>query len=169
MRFLDDNHVVVGWKHQDINGGIDSDIISLKNYARCCVLLTFGDITAGVDADIALTANDDVSGTHSVTMNNYTYRKSAGSTSDDSWSDDATITDSKIDLVLGGEITPSDDGCVVVIPLDAADILGAGSSYTYNCLRVSSSDPGQSTTCGCHFILSGPRHSTDSPATAITD
>ena len=40
MKFLDNNHIVNGWVHVDINGvGATSDIISMKNYNHCCIVL----------------------------------------------------------------------------------------------------------------------------------
>ena len=171
MRFLDDHHVVRGWIHQDANsGGVNSDVVCLKNYARCAIVLEFADTDASGDADITILACDDVAASHTVAINNFVYRKSAASTSDDSFAAAATITDSKIDYVSGGEIVPNtDDNKLVVIDIDAAQVLAAGTSYVYDCLQVTFGDPGQACNVGCLFILSEPRHAGETLPSAIVD
>ena len=58
MKFLDDHHIVQGWIHGDANGGgKTSDIISLKDYAHCAIVLDFGNMTAGGDSDIVVYAS----------------------------------------------------------------------------------------------------------------
>ena len=40
MKFLDDNLIVSGWVHVDINGGAKtSDVVSLKNYNHVAIVL----------------------------------------------------------------------------------------------------------------------------------
>lgn len=171
MRFLDDHHIVQGWIHADANGaGKTSDIISLKNYAHCAIVLDFGNMTAGGDSDIVVYASDDVAGTHTVALNNYTVRKSPATTADDVFAAAATMTDSKIDLVAGGDIIPdTDDNKLVVIDIDAAQVLAAGTSYVYDCLYVTFGNPGQGCPVGCKFILTGPRSAAATLPSAIVD
>ena len=169
MKLLDDHHVVSGWAPVDVNGGLSSDYVSLKNYNRVTVLLSFGLITVGSDADIVLTASDDVAATHTVALNNYKYRKSPGTTASDTFAAEATIADSKIDLVAGGEITCDDDGCIVAIELTGADLKAAGTSYVYDCIKVAIGNPGQPVLCSCLFILSDARYAADTLPSAIID
>lgn len=171
MKLLDQVHIVNGWTHADVNGaGVTSDIVSMKNYNRLTILLDFGNTTAGGDADITVSACDDVAGTHSAAMNNYTMRKSPASTSDDAFAAEVTITDSKIDYVAGGEIVPNtDDYCMVAIELDGAQVRGASSTYEMDCVKIAIGNPGQGCPVGCKFILSEPRHAGDTMPSAITD
>jgi len=113
-----------------------------------------------------------VSATHSTAMNNFTYRKAAGTTGtdEDVFAASATITDSKIDYVAAGEIVPdTDDDCLVVIDIDAAEVKAAGTSYNYDCVKVAMGDPGQGCPVGCKFILSQPRYAGATMATALED
>ena len=77
--------------------------------------------------DIAIQACDDVAATHTVAINNFTFRKSAATTSDDAFSAAVTITDSKLDYVVFGDIVPNTcDNSIVVIDIDAAQVKAAG-------------------------------------------
>lgn len=171
MKFCEEHHIVNGWSHADINGaGVSSDIVSLKNFAHASIILDFGDTTAGGDADIVVRAADDVAASHSVALNNYTIRKSPGSAADDVFAAEVEIADSKIDYEAGGEIVPdTDDNCIVVIDVDAAQVKAAGNDYDYDCLYVTFGDPGQGCPVGCKIILSGPRHAGETMPSAITD
>ena len=111
---------------------------------------------------------DDVAGTHTVAINNFTVRKSPATTADDAFAAAVTMTDSKIDFVAGGDIIPdTDDNNIVVIDIDAAQVLAAGTSYVYDCLYITVPSPGQATPVGCKFILSGPRDASSTMPTAI--
>jgi hypothetical protein len=171
MKLLDELHIVQGWVHTNINGGgAESDVVSLKNYSHCAIVLDFGNMTAGGNGDVVIRAADDVAHTHSVALNNFTMRKSPASASDDGFAEEVMIADSKIDLVAGGEIVPdTDDNSLVVIDVDAVQVRAAGSDYEYDCLYVTFSDPGQATPVGCKFILSGPRHAAETMPSAIID
>jgi hypothetical protein len=170
MNFLDENHIVKGWLFADINGGISSDIVSLKNWSHAAIVLDFANTTAGGDADFTILACDDVAASHTVAINNFTMRSSVATTADDTFAAAVTITDSKIDYVAGGEIIPDTcDNSIVVIDIDASQVKAAGTSYNYDCLQVTFGNPGQGCPCGCKFILSGPRHATASMPSAIVD
>ena len=171
MKFLDTHHIVNGWTHADVTGGATtSDIISLAKYNHVAIVLDFGNCTAGGDSDIAVVASDDVSASHTATLATLNFRKSPGTTASDTFATEVTVTDSKIDYVAAGDIVPdTDDNCIVVIELDAADVLGAGTSYVYDCLYVTFSNPGQATPVGCTFILSEPRYAGATLPSAIAD
>jgi hypothetical protein len=171
MQFLDEHHIVNGWTHGDANGaGKVSDIVSLKNWSHVAIVLDFGNMTAGGDADIVVYACDDVAPSNVVALNNYTFRKSPGSTASDAFAAPVTITDSKIDLVAGGDIIPdTDDNSIVVIDVDAAQVLAAGTAFVYDCIKIAIPSPGQATPVGCKFVLSGPRHAAAVMASVIID
>ena len=171
MNFLDNHHVVQGWVHADANGGGKaSDVVSLKNFNHVTILLDFGNMTAGGDADITLLACDNVAASHTKALNNFVMRKSPGSTASDAFAAEVEITDSKIDLVAAGDVIPdTDDNCLVVIDLDGAAIRGADDDYEYDCLKVTIASPGQVTPVGCKFILSDPRYASGSMPSAIVD
>lgn len=169
MKFLEENHIVNGWTHVDINGGAkSSDVISLANYDHCTIVLDFGNTTAGGDADIAVLACDDLTPSHTVAINNFTVRKSPGTTSDDVFAAAATMTDSKADYVAAGDVVPDTcDNSLVVIDVDASAVKAAGTTYDYDCLQVTFGNPGQGCPVGCKFILSKPRHAAAVMPTAI--
>ena len=167
MNFLDNHHIVEGWAPVDINGGAKtSDYISMENYGQCSILLNFGATDSGSDVDIAINASDDVSGSNTAAINNYTLRKS---TTSDTWATAVSISDSKIDYVSGGDIVPdTDDDTLVLIEINAADVRGASTSYDMSCLCVSFPNPSNGTVVGCTFILSEPRYGGATPVTAIS-
>jgi len=171
MKFLDDNLIVNGWVHVDINGGTKtSDVVSLKNYNHVAIVLDFGNTAASADVDIAVYASDDVAMTHTVALNNYTFRKSPATTSSDSFAAEVVITDSKIDYVAAGDVVPNtDDNCIVVIEIDAVNLKTAGTSYDYDCIYLVFPNPSQACPVGCKFILSQPRHAADTLPSAIID
>ena len=171
MKFLDNHHIVNGWTVIDINGGAKaSDVVSLKNWGHVAIVLDFGACTAGPDVDITVYASDDVAKTHTVALDDYTFRKSPGTTSSDTFAAEVEITDAKLDYVAGGDIEPdTDDDSIVVIELDAAQVKAAGTDYNYDCVYVSFANPGQVTLCGCKFILSEPRYAAATMPSAIVD
>jgi hypothetical protein len=171
MKFCEENHIVNGWVHADINGsGVTSDVISLKNYGHVAIVLDFGNTTAGGDADITVYAADDVAGTHTAAMNNYVLRKSPGSTSDDAFAAEVAIADSKIDYVAGGEIVPNtDDDSIVVIDIEATQVKAASDDYSMDCVYVTFGNPGAGCPVGCKFILSQPRYAAGTLPSAIAD
>ena len=171
MRFLEENHIVRGWLPADINGvGATSDIISLKNYNRCTIVLDFAASDAAANVDITISGCDDVVGTHSAAINNYTFRKSAATTADDSFSDEATITDSKMDYVAAGDIVPDTcDNSIVVIDVPASLVKASSTTYVMDCLKVAFANPGQACNVGCLFILSEPRFASTTMPSAIID
>ncbi len=171
MKFLDENTIVNGWVHADINGaGAASDIISLKNWNRVAIVLDFGNTALAGDADIVVNAHDDVAGTHTKAIATLKFRKSPATTSDDLFAAEVTVTDSKLDYVLAGDIVPNtDDNKLVVIQLDAAEVRAAGTDYEYDCLGVTMGDPGQACPVGCKFILSEPRYAGAAVPSAIVD
>jgi hypothetical protein len=171
MKLLDNVHIVNGWTHADANGaGLTSDIVSMKNYNRLTIVLDFGNTAPGGDADITISACDDVAGTHSAALNNYSMRKSPGSAADDAFAEEVAIADSKIDYVAGGEIVPNtDDNCLVVVELDGAAVRAASDTYEMDCVQVSIGSPGQSCPVGCKFILSEPRNAGATLPSAIVD
>jgi hypothetical protein len=171
MKFLDNHHIVRGWVGANITGaGATSDIVSLKNYNHCTIILDFGATDLAADVDITVYACDDVAASHSAAINNFTFRKSAATTADDSFSTATTITDSKLDYVLAGDVVPNDcDNSIVVIDVPASLVRAASTTYEMDCVKIAFPNPGQNCTVGCLFILSEPRHAAATMPSAIAD
>jgi hypothetical protein len=171
MKFLEEHHIVRGWLPANINGsGATSDIVSLKNYNHVTIILDFAATDAAADVDIVVQACSDVAAAHTAAIASLTFRKSAATTSDDSFSDPVTVTDSKLDYVAAGDIVPdTDDNKIVVIDIDGPQVRGADDDYEYDCLRVVFPNPGQACTVGCLFILSEPRYAAATMPSAIID
>lgn len=166
MQFLERNHIVPGFCPIDINGGKDSDVISMKNYNHVAILLELGVIHGSADADITIYGCDDVAHTNAVALATIKFRKMSAT---DTWAAAVSVTDSKLDLVTAGDIDPATNNQLVVIDLDAVEVKKISADYEIDCLYVSISDPGQSVIASCMFVLSEPRYGSDSMPSAIVD
>ena len=134
-------HVEILWNPISTNHPVlTSDRIKLSEWDHVTLLIHFGAIASGLDSDITVVASDADSTTHQATLATIRYRLKKSTAA---WGEMTSVTDSKIDIVAGGEIVPStDDNCVLAIEIDTAEILALSTTYDMDWLQVSISDGG---------------------------
>lgn len=110
------------------------DRIKLSDYDHVSILVHIGAMASGLDADLTITASTDDGTTGATVLDVIKYRKKvlAGD-----WGEMTSVTDSKIDIAAGGEVVPvTDNGTLLCIEIDTADIKGLSSTYDLDWLTV---------------------------------
>lgn len=163
-----ERHVEIGYAPQTsgANTAVPSDYVNLRDWDHLTILLHIGSLSnSSFDGDITVTAADDNAGSHTTSLATINYRVKLSTAA---WGAMAQVTDSKLDVVSGGEIGVADN-TLVAIEIDTADILALSSTYDYTHVLVTMGG-GTSTytsTTGCLFVLSKGRYSYDPPASAL--
>jgi hypothetical protein len=160
-----ERHVEILWNPVSTNHPVlNSDYINMRDWDHATLLIHFGAIATGLDSDLTVIADSANSSTdpHTLATINYRLKKSTAA-----WGEMTSVTDSKIDIVAGGEIVPStDDNTVLAIEIDTAELnaLHEGMDHFY----VSISDGGAyAYVSSAVAILSKGRYSYDPPASAL--
>lgn len=160
-------HVEILWNPVSTNHPVlDSDYVNMRDFDHVTLLIHFGAIASGLDSDLTIVAADDNAGTHPAVLATINYRKKKSTAA---WGTMTQVTDSKIDIVAGGEVVPStDDNTVLAIEIDGADILALSSAYNMTHVMVSISDGGAyAYVSSAVAVLSKGSILTDPPASAL--
>jgi len=170
--FLQTHHIVPGWLDRiwSDTTALDGDIVSLKCYEQVGVLIQISAIASVPDTDLSFYACTDVAGSNATAIATITYRKMATT---DTWTQPVTVTDSKLDIVAGGDIVPGTDE-LVFVEFNGAEINNASTTVkNLDCFFVRLSggglDAGSTIACSATYFLWPCRYNTLSMPTAITD
>lgn len=144
-------HVVNALAPVDINGGVNTDVWSMKNYSKASILIQMG-VTGGAST-VTVEACDDFtpSNTTAIAFAVYKEETAAGDT-----------LGARVAATTSGFAASTNNGIMYVIEVDAAEL-----PVGYPNLRVAFSDPSGATFASCAAILSGPRYGGPESATAI--
>jgi len=142
-----------------------SSIVNLRDWDHVTFILQLGTVHNSSDGDITIvgsSANDGTTDAAVLATINYRIKLATAA-----WGAMAQVTDSKLDLVSGGDIDVS-DGQMVAIEVDAADIKALSSTVDLDwvCLKISAT--GQTDVWGGVIILSRGRYTQDPPVLAGT-
>lgn len=148
------------------NTAVTSDYVSLAGWDHVSILLHIGAVSsASFDGDITVTAANDNAGSQTATLATINYRIKLATAA---WGAMAQVTDSKLDVVTGGDVGVAAD-TVVLIEIDSADILALSTTYnmTHVMVTMGGGTSSYTSTTGCLFVLSKGRYLTDPPASAL--
>lgn len=144
-------HVVPMLHPVDINGGKNSDVVSMANHAHIDIIVDLG-VTGGATT-VTVEECDDFAASNSTAIAFDIYKEETAS-------GDTLAT--RVAATSSGVALSTNDGVYYVIPIDANQ-LSAG----YPNLRVVLSDPSGETFGTVLGVLSGSRYAKDANATAI--
>lgn len=153
MNIAEEAHVVNILSPQDVDGGVESDVFSMKNYGHATIIVTAG--TTDADAgNITIEECDDFTPSNDTAIG-FTYYKEETDGEDTLSTKQTAASDEEIDVSGNDDIT-------YVIEIDAAEL-----SDGYPNLILKWSDPNGATFGSAVAILSGARYAKESSATAI--
>ena len=153
MNIAEEAHVVNILSPQDIDGGVESDVFSMKNHGHVTIIVTAG-TTAADAGNITIEECDDFTPTNDTAIG-FTYYKEETDGGDTLSAKQTAASDGKIDVSANDNIT-------YVTEIDAAEL-----SDGYPNLILKCSDPGGATYGSAVAILTGARYAKQSSATAI--
>jgi hypothetical protein len=162
----------VGAQHVEIlvnpasvsNTKVTSDSINLRDWDHVTLLLHFGSIHDSLDSDLTIYGDSDASLSDTTALATINYRVKICTAA---WGSMAQVTDSKLDVVSGGDIGVDDDQ-LVAIEIDTADILALSSSVNLDYVHFEMSAGGAyAYLLGAVAILSKGRYTQDPPASAL--
>ena len=165
--FLSDHHIIAGiYPVADFAaGGVNSDIVSLKNYRRATFLVYTGAVE---DADISnlvtVEACDDTTPTNSTAMA-FHRRYCLSSTTVDTWGALTAATSSGYNFANQSDAGVANVMWLVEVTADEVEAAAAGYEYVRLCIAETAN---KTITGGCICILSDPRYPGAVPQTAIT-
>ncbi len=160
-------HVEILWNPISVNNAAKaSDYINLAGYDHISMMFHFGAIASGFDGDLTIIADSASSSTHANTLATIKYRLKKSTAQ---WGAMTSVTDSKIDIVAGGEIVPStDDNCILLVEIDTADLLALDTTYNMQYVWVNISDGGAyAYVSSAVAILSKGRYRAHQPDSAL--
>lgn len=135
----------------DINGGVNSDVFSMKDCSHVSILIQLG-VTGGATT-ITVEECDDFTPSNSTAIAfKYAAEETAG----------GDTLGSLTDATVSGFAASTNDGIFYVIEIDAEDL-----SEGYPCLRVCFSDPSGSTIGSAVAVLTGLSYQGDQTRTQI--
>ena len=146
------------------NTEVVGDAVRLDRANRVDFLISLGAMHNSLDSDITVIGANDGAGAASAVFATLNYRTKVGTAAWGAWQQ---VTDSKIDVVTGGEIDPAaDDNMILNISVSAAELqdvsatakyvnfaISAGGQYAYLVSAVS--------------VLTGLRYSDDIPPVLV--
>jgi len=135
-------HVVNILPPQDIDGGANSDVFSMKRYAHASIIIAAGSMAAA--STVTVEECDDFVPTNSTAIA-FSYYKEETSGGD-------TLSTKQSATAAGFAMT-TNNNTMYTIELDAAQL-----SDGYPCVRVVFSDPSGSDTVSAVAVLSGGRY-----------
>ncbi|MBU1778002.1 MAG: hypothetical protein KJ899_15360 [Gammaproteobacteria bacterium] len=146
------------------NATVTSDAVSLRDWDHLTILLHFGTMTTSLDCDLTIYGDTAASATHNTALATINFRKM---TTSDTWGAITTVTDSKLDIAAGGDITISSNQ-LVAIEIDAAEILALSTTYDLRFVYFTIDAGGAyAYILGAQAILSRGTRMSDIPATVI--
>lgn len=142
------------------------DKFNLNGYDHVSILVHIGAMASGLNADLTITASTDDGVTGATVLDVIHYRKKVGTAA---WGEMTSVTDSKIDIVAGGEVVPvTDDGTMLCIEIDAAQIKALSTTYDLDWLTVAIGQGGAyAYVSGAIAVFSKGRFMTDPPQAQI--
>jgi len=161
MDFLADHHIVNGlYPVADaFASSATTDYVSLKNYRRATFVIHTGDATAGTaNGVITVLAASDAAATGAGAVA-FKYRRSASSTTVDTWGALTDATASGVAMTAG-------DNQMYVVEVTADQVEGVDPGNPFIALKVTE-DTNDPIVAGIICILSEPRYGTGTPVTAI--
>jgi hypothetical protein len=144
-------HVVNALAPVDINGGVNSDVWSMKDWDHASVVISLGVTGAASTVTLQECDNFTPSNSTAIAFDYYSETTAAG----DTLSTKSTATTS-------GFATSTNDGVFYVVEIDSAEL-----SDGYPNLRVCFSNPSASTFASVAVVLSGGRNACEASGTAI--
>lgn len=144
-------HLVNALPPVDINGGVNTDIWSMKGHSHASIIISMG--VTGAASTVTLQECDDFtpSSSAAIAFDYYSETTDSGDT-----------LGAKTSATASGFATSTNNNIMYVIEVDASQ-LSAG----FPCLRVCFSDPSAATFATVQVVLSGSRYGGDQNATAI--
>ena len=143
-----------------------SDRINLNGYDHVSILVDIGAMASSLDADVVITASTDDGVTGATVLDVIHYRKKVLTAA---WGAMTSVTDGKIDIVAGGEVVPvTDDGTLLCIEIDSAQIKALSTTYDLDWLTVEIGQGGAyAYVSGAIAVFSKGRFMTDPPQAQI--
>ncbi len=144
-------HLVQALAPVDIDGGVSTDVWTMRNYGHCDILVALG-VTGGAST-IIVEECDDFTPTTSpaIAFSYYAEATASGDT-----------LGARTAATAAGFATSTNDGVFYVISVDASELADG-----YPAIRLTFSDPGAATFCAVLAVLSGARYANVESATAI--
>lgn len=143
------------------NAEAAGNVVSIRDWDHVTILINFGSFTSSLDADLTITASTAVDGTtNATTLATINFRKDDGS---GTWGAITQVTDSKLDIVAGGDIALTAN-TQVAIEIDAAEIKALSTSVDLNYVHFDIAAGGAyAYYVSAVYILSRGRYTQDIP------
>lgn len=141
-----------------------SDVINLKDCPVATIVIQFGAMHDSLDMDIQVLSHNSTTASGGEAISTLRYRKQVTTGTWGSW---ATVTDSKIDVVSGGEIDPTtDDNCIVEIEVRASELEAqeSGDKYIYTNYTAGGA---YAYLVASHIVLNNQRYQAAVPESAV--
>lgn len=146
-----DGHPVNILAPVDINGGVNTDVFSMKNHSHVSIIIQLG--VTGAASTVTLEECDDFVPTNSTAINFEVYKEETAS---------GDTLGARVSVAAAGFATSTNDGVFYVIELDASELL-----VDFPNVRLVFSDPSAATFVSVVAVLSGSRYGKEQSATAI--
>ena len=164
--FLYDHHIVAGlYPVADaFAGGVDTDVVSLKNYRRATLVVMTGVVEdTGTSNLVTIKACTDAAKTNATTMA-YVRRFCASSTTVDTWEALATVAAAGYNFADRADAGVDNTIWVAEVTADGVGAAFADANFVYATIA----ETANKTLTACAFwILSEPRYPQSIPLTAI--
>jgi hypothetical protein len=152
INIAEECHVINILSPQDVDGGVESDVFSMKNHGHATIIVTAG--TTNSDAgNITIEECDNFTPSNSTAIAFSYYKEET---------DGGDTLSAKQSATTAGIDVSANDNTTHVIEIDAAELTDG-----YPNLRLCWSDPGGATYGSAVAILSGTRYAKSESATAI--
>lgn len=145
-------HVVNALPPVDLNGGKNTDVINLKNYAHVSFIVQIG-VSGGAVPTVKVQECDDAVPTNTTDIAFAAYKEETA---------DGDTLGARTAIAATGLALSTNNNIFYVIEVDASQLTDG-----YDWVRLSFSDPAASVIGSVVAILSGPRYANDQSATAI--
>ena len=146
------------------NATATSDVINMKDCPVATIVLQFGALHDSSDSDLVVLGNDSTTASGGTALATLKYRIQETTGTWGAWT---KVTDSKIDIVTGGDIDPATaDDAIMEIELNASDIEAGttGDKYFYMTLSA----PGQTSwNLSAHAVMNNQRYQADIPESVV--
>jgi len=146
------------------NAAATSACINMTACPVATIVIQFGSLHDSSDSDITVLADANTTASGGTALATLRYRTQLAAGTWDAWT---TVTDSKIDIVTGGDIDPvTADNTIMEIELNAVDLESALTGAKYFYLNLSA--PGQTTwNLAAHVVLNNQRYQAVVPESAV--
>jgi hypothetical protein len=145
-------HVVNALPPIDLNGGVNSDVWSMKNHGHATIIIQIG-VSAGAVPTFTITECDNFTPSNETAIAFAVYK--CETAADD-------VLAAKTAATTAGVAMSTNNNIFYVVEIDARQLTDA-----FPCMRVKFSNPSASVIGSVAVILSGERFANDQSATAI--